>query len=186
MSRSGLLRWPHMPRAGLAAGAVLSGLALAGCSDNSGALPDKAALLAEVMNSYRASLQAVGSPDAPPGEAAPSDAARQAAAPLRPVASRVPAGLSSLPGGVAALNGQAANTVSQLLGQPVLRRAEGSAQIWLYTARDCQIDIVFYPGTTPNDLRVGWAAARAAGTGRVTEDNCLREVAAAGAGRPGT
>ena len=60
------------------------------------------------------------------------------------------------------------------LGEPVFRRAEGPAEIWLYSGQRCQLDLILYPAG--REMLVAWAAARAAGTGRVTEEACLREV----------
>lgn len=32
------------------------------------------------------------------------------------------------------------------LGDPILRRIDGSAEVWLYNSRICRLDVIFYPG----------------------------------------
>jgi len=63
------------------------------------------------------------------------------------------------------------------LGEPSLRRREGDAEIWLYQAADCRLDLVFYPQASR--LVLAHAAARAHGARRVTESACLAAVARA-------
>ncbi|MBX6747460.1 MAG: hypothetical protein IRY87_35975 [Acetobacteraceae bacterium] len=97
--------------------------------------------------------------------------APEAAAPASPPPSQ------TLPGTAAALFlGTAPETVQRRLGEPSLRRVEGSAEIWLYAGDACALDLVLYPG--PGGLRVGHAAARASGTESVTEADCLQDLAA--------
>lgn len=149
---------------------------LAACAGPAGGLPDRGAVLDEVMRNYRASLIAVsgenplpaGAPDGAPdgalgGTAGPS--AVQPAVALRP---------GTPPASVASLRGQTGPAVRAALGEPVFRRAEGPAEIWLYSGQRCQLDLILYPAG--REMLVAWAAARAAGTGRVTEEACLREV----------
>ncbi|BDG70402.1 hypothetical protein Rmf_03310 [Roseomonas fluvialis] len=70
-----------------------------------------------------------------------------------------------------------------MLGDPALRRAEGEAEIWLYEAPPCRLDLVLYP--QGGALVVAHAAARAHGTAQgVTEATCLSAIAAAPATLP--
>lgn len=32
------------------------------------------------------------------------------------------------------------------LGKPMLRRIDGSAEVWLYNSPICRLDVIFYPG----------------------------------------
>ena len=149
---------------------------LAACAGPADGLPDRGAVLDEVMRNYRASLIAVsgenplparapdGVPDGAPGGTA-GPAAVQPAVALRP---------GTPPASVASLRGQTSPAVRAALGEPVFRRAEGPAEIWLYSGQRCQLDLILYPAG--REMLVAWAAARAAGTGRVTEEACLREV----------
>ncbi|UPG72692.1 hypothetical protein MVG78_00370 [Roseomonas gilardii subsp. gilardii] len=136
-------------------------------------MPDRGAVLDEVMRNYRASLIAVSGENPLPGageggKAQPMTAPQPAVA-LRPGAP---------PASVASLRGQTGPAVRAALGAPVFRRAEGPAEIWLYSGQRCQLDLILYP--SGRELLVAWAAARAAGTERVTEEACLRELG----GRP--
>ncbi|WP_146422760.1 hypothetical protein [Humitalea rosea] len=107
-------------------------------------------VLAEVMANQRASMAAVGTH---PGPAA--------SAGLRP---RETSGLIGAPPEV----------LVGWLGEPRLRRREDGAEIWLYQAPACHLDVVLYPEA--GRLRVAYAAARATGTQRQTEAGCLREL----------
>ncbi|MBX6375197.1 MAG: hypothetical protein IRZ13_13310, partial [Acetobacteraceae bacterium] len=86
--------------------------------------------------------------------------------------------------------------VVRRLGEPVLRRPEGPAEVWLYTARSCALDVILYRDEPPRPgplraaggpgrgmegaggvLRVAFAAARATGAEPRSEAACLREIA---------
>lgn len=79
-------------------------------------------------------------------------------------------------GAAAALIGATPDRVTARLGQPDLRRAEGGAEVWRYSAPHCHLDLVFYPEA--GSLRVGHAAARAAGLTARSEGECLADIAA--------
>jgi hypothetical protein len=118
-----------------------------------------------VLDSQRASLNALGQP---------MPAAPEAAAPT--TTSPTPRGRG--PSAVAELLGAAPAAVISRLGPPRLRRPEADAEVWLYSAGGCQLDLMFY--TTPQGLRVMHAQARAGGLGQRTEAACLRDIAAQG------
>ncbi len=80
------------------------------------------------------------------------------------------------PAAAAALMGLRAEDVRRRLGEPALRRPEGEAEIWLYEAPDCRLDVILYP--EGGALLVGHAAARALGAARVTEAACLATIPA--------
>ena len=87
------------------------------------------------------------------------------------------------PRSAAALMGSDQGALARLLGEPALRRAEGDAEIWLYEAPSCRLDLVLYPEA--GRLRVAHAAARAHdGAEGVTEAACLDAIADAPATRP--
>lgn len=98
----------------------------------------------------------------------------------QPMPSQTPAAAPRGPGAVQELLGAAPATVIGRLGAPRLRRREGDAEVWLYSAGGCQLDLMFY--TSPQGLRVTHAQARASGVGQRTEAACLRDIAAQGAG----
>ena len=62
------------------------------------------------------------------------------------------------------------------LGEPLLRRNEGPAQIWLYAGGGCQLDIVFYTGEA--GPRVAHLQARAGGITQRSEASCLVDISA--------
>jgi len=111
------------------------------------------------LSAHRASLEALGAPSASP--------ARRD----RPV---VPAQTSSL-------LGASPEAVRAALGEPLLRRSEGQAQVWLYSGGGCQVDIVLYPADS--GPRVAHVQARAGGLTQRTEASCLRDIASQGAAR---
>ncbi|MCW3477757.1 hypothetical protein [Limobrevibacterium gyesilva] len=75
---------------------------------------------------------------------------------------------------VAALIGVGPEAVEAALGAPVLRRAEGTAEVWLYaTAEGCRLDVVLFP--EKSGLRVAHASTRT--PVRMTETSCLRAIA---------
>jgi hypothetical protein len=62
------------------------------------------------------------------------------------------------------------------LGEPLLRRNEGPAEIWLYAGGGCQLDVVFY--ATETGARVAHIQARAGGIAQRSEASCLRDISA--------
>jgi hypothetical protein len=77
-----------------------------------------------------------------------------------------------------------ADSIRAWLGEPSLRRPEGrDAEIWLYEAPRCRLDLILYrDGQGP--LRVAHAQARSVGTATVTEADCLRDIAGGRATAP--
>ena len=148
--------------------ALLAAPLLAACAGPADGLPDRSAVLDEVMRNYRASLIAVSGENPLPAGAAGGKAEPAAVQPAMALRPGVP------PASVASLRGQTGPAVRAALGQPVFRRVEGPAEIWLYSSQRCQLDLILYP--SGREMLVAWAAARAAGTGRVTEEACLREL----------
>lgn len=137
----------------------------AGCAPQ----PDgEAEALATTLENGRSNLVAFG--------AAPPPPARRADAPAQPG----PAG--SRPGSATQLVGAAPEALLRWLGEPALRRREGTAEIWLYAGTGCALDIVLY--REGGALRVAHAAARANGATAQTEGACLRQLAGGAAARP--
>ena len=75
------------------------------------------------------------------------------------------------------LKGRDPEAVISALGEPALRRREGNAEVWLYQAPDCRLDLVFYP--EDERLVLAYAAARAFGARRLTESACMAAIARA-------
>lgn len=159
---------------------------LAGCA----APPDYNAAAQQALADGRASLAVVGAPAAPapsaPREPARIRPPRIAGLPTpatdvepRRETSRDPA---DAPNSAAALNGSGPERLIALLGEPALRRDEGTASIWLYTAAGCQLDVMFYPGA--DGPRIVHVQARAGGFAQRTEAACLRDLAAQARRRP--
>jgi len=127
------------------------------------------------LASHRASLQALG--------AAPTPTRRA------PASYRVPGRIAGLGGPAprslpaprvaSALLGASPEAVRAELGEPMLRREEGPAEVWLYSGGGCQLDIVMYPSEA--GPRVAHVQARAGGLAQRTEASCLRDLAAQGA-----
>lgn len=135
---------------------------------------DGAALgLEQALQDTRASLAALGVP--------PKSASQAVVRPTPlppPPSSRAPRLLGARPPATAAaLQGQSAEAVIAALGEPALRRREGDAEIWLYQATDCRLDLLFYPEMAR--LVLAHAAARAHGARRLTESACLGAIARA-------
>jgi hypothetical protein len=128
-------------------------LLLLGCAADRGA--EQAIAMEQALRSARAGIVAPAAPVSRPPA-------------LAPAAARSPAGAVS---SAAALAGLRAEEVRRRLGEPALRRPEGDAEIWLYEAPDCRLDVILYP--EGGALLVGHAAARAHGGARVTEAACL-------------
>lgn len=144
---------------------------------------EAAAAMRDALASAQASLARAGA--APP--AAPGDAAPHRPPPALPAALPQPgaprARGTAPPGTAAALMGARAEDLRRMLGEPSLRRPEGDAEIWLYEAPACRLDVILY--AQAGRLVVAHAAARAlAEGGAVTEAACLSAIAAAPATAP--
>ncbi|HZF77085.1 MAG TPA: hypothetical protein VE033_14765 [Acetobacteraceae bacterium] len=127
------------------------------------AVPDPAADPAEALQGAAAQARA-----AVPGAEARAEPRAASAAPQR----RTPA---APPTQAAQLVGHGPDAVTALFGEPRLRRPEGQAEVWHYTATGCHLDLFFYrEGGT---LRVAFAQARAMGTAQRPEAACLRDMA---------
>jgi len=142
-----------------------------------------AAAMRDALASARASLAMAGAAQpavpAPPGDAAPR-LALPVALP-QPAAPRARG--TAPPATAASLLGTRAEELRRMLGEPSLRRAEGDAEIWLYEAPACRLDVILYPRA--GAPVVAHAAARAlAEGGAVTEAACLAAIAAAPAAAP--
>lgn len=175
--------------------ALLTLVLLAGCT----AAPDWSAAAQQALADGRASLAALGTPEAAAGPAPrepgrirplrtanlPAAAGTTHAAVLRPPAMAAPetiraapssaAGEANMPVSAAALGGAGPERLVALLGEPALRRAEGPVSIWLYSAAGCQLDVMFYPSA--EGPRVAHVQARAGGFAQRTEAACLRDLA---------
>jgi hypothetical protein len=153
-----------------------------GCAPDHG--EEAAALMQQALASTQASLALTGGARPPTAGDTPA-AARPRAAPQpiwAPAAAR-PRG-NAPPAAAAALVGVTADQVRRMLGEPAIRRPEGAAEVWLYEASRCRLDVILYAdGPT---LLVGHAAARALGGSAegVTESACLAAIAAAPAPTP--
>jgi len=112
---------------------------------------DRQAVLQDVLESYRANL-----------------------AGMQPTAAPTLPRLEEAPRSAAQLLGQSPESLRRFLGEPRLRRKEGAAQVWLYQASFCNLDVVMdRDDAAGSPLRVSYAAARANGTERRTEAECL-------------
>ncbi len=132
---------------------------------------DAALGLEQALRDTRASLSVLGMPETmTPTRAAPlPPPPSSASAPRRLGASPPPA--------AGVLQGREPEAVISALGEPALRRREGEAEIWLYQAPDCRLDLVFYPEASR--LVLTHAAARAFGARRLTESACMAAIARA-------
>jgi len=132
---------------------------------------DAALGLEQALRDTRASLAVLGMPETmTPTRAAPlPPPPSSASAPRRLGASPPPA--------AGVLQGREPEAVISALGEPALRRREGEAEIWLYQAPDCRLDLVFYPEASR--LVLTHAAARAFGARRLTESACMAAIARA-------
>ena len=135
---------------------------------------DPAGVLQEALASHQASMAGLGRPVAAGVEGTE-------APPPRPPA--VPAG-DGPPGMAGQLVGQPTETITRMLGEPRLRRAEGAAEVWHYQGPQCHLDLVLYREEGPRPvMRVAFAAARAVGTARRGEAACLRDISRGSAAR---
>jgi hypothetical protein len=162
--------------------AALVPLVLLGCAADRG--EEAAALMQQALFSTQASLAlAGGAPRAPAPAGAPPAGPAIAAAAMAPATPGPRQRGSAPPTAAAALVGTAADQMRRMLGEPALRRGEGEAEIWLYEAPACRLDIVLYP--QGGALVVAHAAARAHGAAPgVTEAACLSAIATAPATLP--
>jgi hypothetical protein len=129
--------------------------------------------LEQALRDTRASLAAIGAP--PAAETAPL--VRAAALPAPPSATTPRRAGTSPPASATALQGREPAAVISALGEPALRRREGDAEVWLYQAPDCRLDLVFYAEDAR--LVLAHAAARAFGARRLTESACMAAIARA-------
>jgi len=129
--------------------------------------------LEQALHDTRASLTAIGMPPGAHG----TPVSRVIPLPAPPSASTARHAGASPPATAATLQGRTPEQVLSALGEPALRRREGDAEIWLYQAADCRLDLVFYPEAA--QLILAHAAARALGARRLTEATCLLAIAAA-------
>ena len=130
--------------------------------------------LEQALRDTKASLAAIGAP--PATEAAP--VASSASLPAPPSSDSEPRRLGvSPPAAAATLQGREPEAVISALGEPALRRREGAAEVWLYQAPDCRLDLVFYPEDAR--LVLAHAAARSFGARRLTESACIATIARA-------
>jgi hypothetical protein len=153
-----------------AVGVALAALLLNTACRQSGA--EGAALgLEQALRDTKASLTALGAPDTAVSRRAdpPPPPPPNASTPRRMGANP--------PAAASALHGQEPEAVISALGEPALRRREGEAEIWLYQAPDCRLDLVFY--AEASRLVLAHAAARAHGSQRLTESACMAAVARA-------
>ena len=131
------------------------------------------------LASHRASLEALGAPAPAPSARPPAEAPSAAAGPVNPPGATN--AQITAPWHASALLGASPEAVRAALGEPVLRREEGPAEVWLYTGGGCQLDIVLYPGEAGQ--RVAHVQARAGGLAQRTEASCLRDLASQGGSR---
>ncbi len=175
--------------------AALLPLLLPGCAADRG--EDAAALMRQALSTTQASLAVAGrapGPDAtaPLGAAATAGAQRMGGAlPMAGGTATRPAALATPPAippgprltgrapptAATALVGASVEQMRRMLGDPALRRAEGEAEIWLYEAAPCRLDVILY--AQGGALVVAHAAARAHGPEGVTESACLSAIATA-------
>lgn len=163
---------------------VLAGVCtlLGACASDDG--EEAAALMRHALASTQASLAATGVQPAPASAPAPVPAAAVPPPSIpRPGAPRRRG--SAPPSAAAALVGVTAEQLQRMLGEPSIRRPEGTAEVWLYEAPACRLDVILH--AEGGSLVVGHAAARALGSGEsLTESACLAAIAAAPAPPPWT
>jgi hypothetical protein len=133
---------------------------------------DSAQALQDVLVTHQASIASLGG--------RPAAAQVDVAEPVRPAASRTVSMTSptTSPTMAGQLLGHTPDTLRRLLGEPRLRREEGPAEVWHYQATQCHLDLVLYREEDARGaLRVAYASARAVGTARRGEAQCLRDIA---------
>jgi hypothetical protein len=145
---------------------------------------DPAAVLQEALASHQASMTGLGGRPAAAATPAEPAAAATPVAPASlptggpaPVPAAIPPPPAGAPSAAAQFLGQPPEAVLRWLGEPRLRRSEGSAETWHYQAAQCHLDLVLYREAGPQpSWRVGFAAARAIGMARRDEAACLRDL----------
>jgi hypothetical protein len=181
--------------------AALLPLLLNGCTADPG--EEAAALMRQALSTTQASLAVAGrapgsgAPASMGGAGASGGTTAAGASPLGgvlPVAGNAATRAAALatppaippgprltgrapPAAATALVGASADQMRRMLGDPSLRRAEGEAEIWLYEASPCRLDVILY--AQGGALVVAHAAARAHGPEGVTESACLSAIATA-------
>lgn len=169
---------PSVGCRGLAVPVLAVALLLGGCAPDQ---EETTAMFQQALASTQASLALAGGtrPASPAAAAQPRPADLQPA--WAPGAAR-PRG-ENPPATAAALVGVTADQLRRMLGEPAIRRPEGAAEVWLYEAPTCRLDVILY--AEGSALVVGHAAARALGsTESLTEQACLAAVATAPAPTP--
>jgi hypothetical protein len=156
---------------------LLLAILLLGCAADSD--EEAAILMQRALASTQASLAVSGVARAPgPGVPATTVAAATAAQGPAWTPGAPRARGAAAPAAAAALVGAPADQVRRMLGDPSIRRPEGAAEVWLYEAPTCRLDVILYGEGAA--LVVGHAAARAlGGAAGVTEAACLAAVAGA-------
>jgi len=139
--------------------------------------------LASLGGATRPAAPLAAGPVAPAPPFPPSAPASPPAAALHRVATSG-AAPGPTPGAAGGLLGAGPDALRRWLGEPMLRRREGPAEVWLYAGPACALDLVLYDA--PGGLRVAHAAARANGTAPRTETQCLRDLTPTGRAREGT
>ena len=93
-------------------------------------------------------------------------------APTPVLAGRPPITRKPAPAAIAEFIGVDPERVIASLGQPILRRRDGDAEVWLYEGNaDCRVDLVFY--RAGDVLKLAHARTRAK-----VEAVCLQQIAA--------
>lgn len=161
---------------------LLLSLLAVGCAPDNG--DEATALMQHALASTRASLALTGETRPLVADTVP---ATRSAAPATPQPVLVPGAPrprgSAPPAAAAALVGVTADHVRRMLGEASIRRPEGAAEVWLYEAPACRLDVILY--AEGRSLVVAHATARALGGAEgVTESACLSAVAAAPAAAP--
>jgi len=150
---------------------IASLLSLAGCVAATDPA-DPAEVLRNVLATHQASLSGI----APRTPAAGGEG--QAVAAVSVPAPPATADAATPPLLAGQLVGHAPETLTRWLGEPRLRRPEGSAEVWHYQATHCHLDLFFYRDEAAGTaMRVAFAQARAVGTARRGEAACLRDIA---------
>ena len=156
--------------------AILLPLLALGCAADRG--EEVTALMQQALFSTQASLVVAGAAPAAPAGSTPRHGPIVAARAIPPASSPGPRQRGTAPPAAAsALLGSGADQMRRMLGDPALRRAEGEAEIRLYEAAPCRLDVILFP-TAGGTLAVAHAAARAHGAAEgVTEAACLSAIA---------
>jgi len=167
-------------------GRVALGLMLAlgagGCAVPAAREEDMAAALDQALRDAQASLAALDAADSLPWlRQTLARQEREAAAGATPASAETAsaagaawsAGLRGTPSELRDLMGAPAPVVEALFGPPLLRRAEGDGQAWLYRGRDCFLDVFLYREAGQRLPHVIHASARSPGFTRIPEPACV-------------